>query len=124
MLILRNKPSKNKTIVTADFTDKSGQDYEMEVKTKRVICDRCDGLGTHDHPAFSNGVDGLDDLDFAEEYFNGAYDVRCEECHGEKIILDVDEDALSKEELEDYYRAQDNAQWSEAERRAELRMGC
>jgi hypothetical protein len=60
---------------------------QLSCLAKWEICDRCDGNGVHDHPAFSNGL-GYDDFygpdadpDFREQYMRGDYDVRCEECN-------------------------------------------
>jgi DnaJ-class molecular chaperone len=58
--------------------------------SKNVICSRCDGEGVHCNPAIDgHGISPEEfdeDPDFRENYFSGVYDVRCEECHGEKII--------------------------------------
>lgn len=98
-----------------------GNKFELPLPAKRVVCPRCDGSGVHDHPSFSNGVSGLDDPDFAKEYFRGTYDVRCEECDGKNIVLVVDEDALAPKMLDRYLRAQDSKSRHEAEIASERR---
>lgn len=93
-------------MVLAIVETKKGNQFEIPLPAKRVVCHRCDGAGVHDHPAFSNGVDGLDDPDFAEEYFRGTYDVRCEECDGKNVVLEVDTEALTPKMLDRLERAE------------------
>ncbi len=51
-----------------------------------AICERCEGNGSHDHPAFSNGISSDEwaewDADERESYMHGRYDVPCSECGG------------------------------------------
>jgi hypothetical protein len=55
------------------------------------VCDSCGGRGQYVNPAID--ADGLTSEDFEEagddfrhDYFAGHYDVRCEECGGEKVV--------------------------------------
>lgn len=55
------------------------------------VCPRCEGEGQHTNPAIDgNGLTSsdIDELgpDFMEDYLSGVYDVRCEECNGERVI--------------------------------------
>lgn len=67
---------------------------------RRVVCSRCDGNGTHTNPAIDeHGISPQEfdeDPDFREAYFSGAYDVRCEECRGEKVLPELDLARLPK----------------------------
>lgn len=80
---------------------------EIEIAAKNVVCDRCRGTGTHTNPAIDgNGLtsDDMDewtspDWDFREEYLRGTYDVICEECKGERVVLVPDESRCTPEEL-------------------------
>ena len=60
--------------------------------SKMVICPRCEGRGSHDHPAFSNGItssewNGPDwDDESRETYLSGGYDVSCSECAGLRVV--------------------------------------
>lgn len=114
-----------KTIITSVVTRK-GNGFEIPLPAKRIVCPRCDGNGTHDHPAFSNGVDSehLEDPDFSESYFRGHYDVRCEECHGERILDVLDYDALTPKMLDRVDRAEKQAARYQAEADAERRWGA
>lgn len=70
---------------------------------KFEVCPRCEGKGVHDHPAFSNGISTEDfdaDPDFEEAYWQGAYDVRCTECKGKRVVKVPDFDSLTQEEQE------------------------
>jgi RecJ-like exonuclease len=93
------------------FVPSDGNSYSMEVPAKRTVCPRCEGTGTHVNPSIDgHGLTQEDfdaDPDFAEGYFNGRYDVRCEECDGRNVVEVPDLSRLTAEEREDYYRAQD-----------------
>jgi hypothetical protein len=89
-------------------------------------CYGCDGKGTMVNPAIDAGGissrDFQEDPDFAEAYFSGAYDVRCSECGGsghnqDATIVDERIDRLVRDYL-------DEAEGYDAERLAEMRMGC
>jgi len=101
---------------------RNGHQVLVELPAKKVVCCRCDGTGSHDHGSF-NGLtsDDLADQDFSEAYLNGQYDVTCEECKGERVVLEVDRDALSEKMLKRLERAENTAyrdfQDAEGERR-------
>jgi hypothetical protein len=101
---------------------------DVRLPTRRIVCPRCDGKGTHDHPAFngftqSDREDWADD-DFMEEYRRGSYDVLCEECEGRNVVDEVDEERCDPAVLKLW------AQWCRdgyeyrAECAAERRMGA
>lgn len=102
----------------------------IELPAENVVCPRCRGEGTHDHPAFSNGFtrdDEFVDDEFIEQYMAGAYDVSCSVCNGNRVIPEVDESRLNAQQKVAYDYQKD---WwrSEAEYRreveAERRMGA
>lgn len=71
------------------------------------VCPRCHGSGTHVNPSIDgHGISGddecWDDDDFREMYFGGGYDVSCEECGGKNVVLVVDEDRCTAEQLSHY----------------------
>jgi hypothetical protein len=71
------------------LTDGGYTEVEATVPARFEVCDRCEGRGTHDHPAFSNGITSSDfdeDPDFREDYMRGAYDVSCSECRGLRVV--------------------------------------
>ena len=100
---------------------------------KRVVCRVCNGEGTHVNPNIDgNGIDPqefIDDPDFAESYFGGVYDVRCEYCNGNKVVDEVDEDACKSrlswyKGLIRYWNAVQLQRESDLERDQERRLGC
>lgn len=74
---------------------------EIEIPSKCVVCPRCRGKGTQDHPAFANGItEEMWDRDWGEEeredYRRGFYDVKCEECGGRNVIDVPDFDRMDE----------------------------
>lgn len=76
---------------------------EVPLRTKREVCWRCHGNGTHTNPSIDgNGISGAEwaewDDDDREAYLTGAYDVVCQECNGRNVIDIVDLDALTDDQ--------------------------
>ena len=101
---------------------------EKELPMKFEVCPVCEGKGSHVNPSIDAG--GIsreqfdEDPDFAEQYWNGDYDQTCTRCEGKRVIPAVDWDALTDDEAQAYEKQlRDEADW-EAERLAEIKMGC
>ncbi len=85
------------------LSQRTGYEYEITVPGKRVVCNECDGSGV----VLMDGLRGhafsseelFEDEDFAEGYFGGRYDVRCDVCHGEKVLIEPDESRMTKRQL-------------------------
>lgn len=98
------------------------------VPAKYEVCGRCRGNGTHTNPAIDgNGItqSEMDELgdDFREDYVSGRYDIQCEECKGERVVLVIDEDRATPAQLAAWERqCQEEAEYR-AERASELRFG-
>jgi hypothetical protein len=107
---------------------KKGNQFQVLLPAKRIVCPTCDGEGRHVNRAIDgNGISAeefAEDPDFMESYMAGHYDVRCEECNGKRVIEEIDTDALTPKMLERYYRALDEEQAHRAEMAAERRIGC
>ena len=113
-----------------EYFDENGDEQSADLPAAMEVCDRCNGEGVHDHPAFSNGLtreDFDEDTDFAESYFYSRYDVCCSRCKGLRVVAVVNEAALNAEQraawacfLSD---EADRAQ-SRREEAAERRTGC
>lgn len=104
--------------ITIDLLNKDGFWSETEVPAKWVVCERCQGNGTHTNSLIDgNGLtdDCLDDPDFMAHYMSGGFDVRCEDCKGERVLLVMDEESLAAEYVADYQRAQDASYQSRME---------
>ena len=113
---------KKKMTVTLFVDDDDGDEHEVTVAFKWVVCDVCQGKGSHVNPAIdAHGLSAEDfagDPDFDADYFAGAYDQPCNQCGGKRGVPEP-EDAL--EALEDHRRSE--AEYR-AEAEAERRMGC
>ena len=113
--------------------DMSSDDILEMLPTHKVVCSRCNGRGSHDPDAWSNGFTTSEFNELFEtpeernDYFSGAYDVPCEECHGNNVVDDVNEDVLNDNEevlfkyLQERYQEEAD---SRATMEAERRMGC
>lgn len=59
-----------------------------------AICDCCEGSGTRDNPAFSNGITSSEwhdewDDDDRQAYLSGRYDVPCGDCAGSGKVRQI-----------------------------------
>lgn len=83
------------THITITLND---DDTQHSLPARWVICYACDGNGTHDHPAFADGISSeqfAEDEDFAKAYRAGRFDVSCDECGGAGKVREINEDALN-----------------------------
>jgi len=114
-----------KRTMIVDCVCEKGGYYRIYVPATKEICHRCDGEGTHVNPNIDgNGLtaeDFAEDPDFRESYMSGVYDVRCEECNGEKIVKVPNVDFLPSNIREDYERYEKEVRDSDAEDAAEKR---
>lgn len=66
---------------------------------KYQVCSRCDGEGSIVNPSVDgNGISAeqfAEDPDFKEAYFAGAYDIRCPECNGQRVVVVPDVQACT-----------------------------
>ena len=57
-----------------------------KVRCKYVVCDLCNGKGSHVNPSIDCGGLTAEDFEadpgFAEDYFDGTFDQQCNHCHG------------------------------------------
>ena len=109
--------------------DDDGEDFETVIPSKFEVCFNCEGRGSHVHRGVDEGgitpEEFAEDPDFEEDYFSGVYDVSCDECHGQRVLLVPDWEAKwpmgLKERYEEHCHTQ--AEYA-AERAAERRMGA
>ena len=94
------------------------------VRIRMDVCPLCNGRGKYVNPSIdAHGLSREDfdeDPDFAEGYFSGVYDVRCELCQGENVVpvpLDPKVSTVIDEAAYDAWQ-------SRAEMLAEMRMGA
>lgn len=107
-----------------DYDDPESPEYFF-LPTRYEVCGRCRGTGVHTNPAIDgNGLtreDFDEDPSFREDYFNGVYDITCQECGGLRVVPVVDEERADKEILKKYYKYLDEEAQYEAMCRAERR---
>lgn len=77
--------------------------FEMQlVPAHYEVCGLCSGRGSHVNPSIDyNGISShkfAEDPDFAEDYFNGCYDVPCYRCTGRRVEPVVNWDQLAPEQ--------------------------
>jgi hypothetical protein len=114
--------------------EETGEETTHELPARFEVCGRCEGHGTHLNPSIGNHAytreefeEAFDDEESRENYFKrgGIYDVSCEECGGQRVIPELDYDALTpaqKEIADEYYdRLEQEARW-DAEDRMTRRM--
>ncbi len=125
--------------MTIKFTieNDDGEETEIELPSKKEVCSRCDGHGTHLTPSIGEHAytseefyEAFHDEEDRADYFKrgGKYDVTCHDCGGRNVVDVVDESRCTteeqKEHLKVYYRRQRDDADYEAECAAERRMGC
>jgi hypothetical protein len=108
-----------------EATGHVGEDDTHTLPCSYQVCDLCHGRGTHVSPSVDR--DGLtsddfaEDPDFREAYMEGAYDVQCYRCKGEKVHPEVIEERanpVSLKLLKDWQREEgENRRNYESERR-------
>ena len=114
------------------------EEEEHELPAKHVVCSRCEGYGTHLHPAIGQHAysqeefaESFPDDEDREAYFarGGKYDVACEECKGARVVVEIDESACTPAQraiLEQFQRQDAERAWSESEDRRTMarESGC
>jgi len=71
---------------------------EIMLPGRRIVCDECNGTGRVLCDSLRGVAFSRDEMepDFEDAYFRGDYDVQCDVCHGNNVILVPDEDQLTK----------------------------
>ena len=109
-----------KTLKITLFDDSEQGETEHHLPAKFEVCARCEGYGTHLNPSIGQHAytseefeESFPDGEQREAYFSrgGMYDVRCEVCRGDRVVLEVDEQCCSAAGLWDVLQA-----WRKQER--------
>lgn len=87
-----------------EFWNEDNEDDQIgDPPSRKEVCPRCHGNGTHVNPGVDgNGLDPYDpdlDEDFWDDYRSGVYNVTCEECGGRNVVDVFDESALRPDVL-------------------------
>ena len=122
--------SQQRNTITLSVENEEGEELEFELPARFEVCGTCRGKGSHVNPSIdSHGISAeefAEDPDFEEAYFEGRYDVTCNECGGLRVTPQVDERALTeaqKAQYELWLEGEDDRCAYESERAAERRMG-
>ena len=102
-------------------------ELEKELATIFVVCPACRGNGKHVNVAIDAGglsEEMMDDPDFYADYMGGTYDVTCNRCEGKRVVPEVNWEMLNPTIREAYEAQLEDEAGYEAERLAEIRMGC
>lgn len=88
-------------------------DEMVSYPSKFIICEICDGSGTHVNPSIDgNGLTSSDLEEWSDEeyhnYRSGAYDVSCWFCDGIRVVAIIDEDIL---DMDNAYIKNDALYW-------------
>lgn len=119
------------------YENDDGDEIVIEFPSKKEVCYRCDGEGTHLNPSIGEHAYSYEEFNESfddegkEQYFKpgGIYDVTCHTCHGKNVVDVHDEEAIKLDpELAAHYEVylehqSDDAAY-DAECMAEERFGC
>lgn len=109
-------------------------EFSFTFPAEYVVCYDCRGTGktylgwsASEQPAFTQEDFAYEGPDFQEDYFSGNYDKQCPECHGQRVVLEIEEKFFTEEQKAFYKLYQEHQQcihdsWAESE--AERRFGC
>ena len=113
------------------YEDDQGDEIEIELPARYEVCGRCRGEGSHVNPSIDghgitedewNGPDWDDES--RDAYMSGAYDVACEVCNGDRVVLVPDEERADRAMLARYEETQRDLAECLAIMRAERAMGA
>lgn len=103
------------------------ESIEVELPCHRIVCDRCEGTGSHVNPNIDgHGISSEEfdqDPDFRESYFRGDYDVNCHQCEGNRVVDVVNYEALTPK-MQRRYDAYLDQQYADEREAAFERRWC
>ncbi len=109
------------------YDEVTDEETVVQLPTRWEVCDACEGEGTHVNPAIDCGgvkEEWADDPEFRHDYLAGKYDVVCGCCGGNRVVKNVDWDALNDEHRAAYEEQLQGEYDTRQEHLAELRMGA
>ncbi len=114
------------------WEDDDGNEVVTNVPARWEVCSECDGNGSHLCDSLRGQAftpeEMYEDEDFAEGYFGGRYDVKCNVCMGRTTTLEINYDAQMTDEQKaaiKYEEERNQANYEdECTMRAERAMGA
>ena len=99
----------------------------MKQRKKWIVCPVCEGEGKTVNPSIDcNGLTAADfaeDPDFAEDYRNGVYDVRCNACLGERVVTKQRIRELASNAADRRLAAREDGDWESYSGASDWRFG-
>jgi len=97
-MITRQEDRKRKRILLHD----DEEDTTVAFPAIYEVCYACQGSGTTVAPGIdSHGLsaeDFAEDPDFADDYWAGRYDIQCQTCFGQNVLMHIDDSREFTEE--------------------------
>lgn len=90
----------NNTMKATVILFEDDEETEIEIPFKYEVCNVCRGTGSHINPDIDRQglfYEDFEDPGFREDYFSGVYDVDCYQCHGQKVVAEIDDEYVSDE---------------------------
>lgn len=86
------------------YDDKKDEEYEVVIPAIFEVCPACGGRGASSAYLGAFTREDMDEQgpEFMESYMNGAYDRRCDECDGERVIAVPDRRRGDPEDIKLY----------------------
>ncbi len=97
----------------------------LTVQSKFEVCGQCQGSGTMVDPRVDAGGLSQEDFDedpeFREDYFSGRYDMRCNQCKGQRVVPAL----IFPKAIQEFLESWERDSWDDAaESAAERAMGA
>lgn len=101
-MMSKPKFDKKRRRLIIELETEEGEVYEEYLPAMYEVCGICQGDGMVVNPSIdSGGITDWDEYD-REDYFQGAYDINCTECGGDKVVPVVDTSCLSEKQKKLY----------------------
>lgn len=120
--------TKNGVSILFETEDDDGVITVHWLKTRYELCRTCEGRGKHVNASIDCCGLSQEDFDrdpeFEENYFNGTYDVTCNECNGRRVVPILDEGANDPELVAKYQEYRNDLYNDARESASERAMGA
>jgi hypothetical protein len=116
----------------AIINEETEKEITLVVDAEYIVCPTCRGTGTHFRRDLneSHMLEILEEEGDEQDYFDGHYDQKCDECHGRNVVMEVNWDLFNQKYpeyakmIEEYENDLYAHQAEVAEERRYLYGGC